>query len=259
MYLIHVEGPNGEQETKLAVPIRVDGVDTTVNPVNNDAPDRGVDNISIRAEKKPDNGHQSDPWIMAPISRTNTVRFRSAANPSLRLHLSAENATFTPDVLNSPDQQVTVTGTGTETSEANLVVKIGGKETICSIKVKAMKKRTVKVTIHAVGLNVVPPEVPVIPALGEIKTYLDSVFLPQLNADITVTPGSNEVPLAWDMGRASVFQLTGPGSEGLHEGNGTFDFTNSDGLEQEDRYIDSVLHDGNANINIYVLTRMALT
>ena len=256
-YLIQAHNPPGTVKTFLATPIRVDGVDTTVNPANLEAPDRGVDNISIRAEKKPDNGHQSDTWIMAPISRTNTVRFRSAANPSLRLHLSAENATFTPDVLNSPDQQVTVTGTGTETSEANLIVKIGGKETICSIKVKAMKKRTVKVTIHAVGLNVVPPEVPMIPALGEIKTYLDSVFLPQLNADISVTPGPAEVPLGWDIGRESKYPAVKGknGSQGLHEGNGTFDFTGGKDLEQEDDYINSVLHDGDANINIYILTK----
>ena len=254
-YLIQGEGPNGEIVVKLAVRIRIEGVDTTVNPANLQAPDRGVDNISIRADKKPNNGNQSDMWMMAPIDRTNTVRFISGANPSLLLHLSAANATFTPDVLNSPDQQVTITGTGPATSESSLVVKINAKEAGCSIKVKAMKKRNVKVTIHAVGLNVVPPETPVIPALGEIQTYLNSVFLHQLNAEITVNPGPAEVPLSWDIGRASIFELSGPGSERLHEGNGTFDFKGGAELEQEDKYINLTLRDENANINVYILTR----
>lgn len=257
-YLIQAEGPNGELEAKLAAPIRVDGVDTTVNPVNLEAPDRGVDNISIRANNTPNNGHHSDTWIMAPISRTNTVRFRSAANPSLQLHLSAENATFTPAVLDSPDQQVEITGTGTATSESDLVVKVDGKETDCTIKVKAMKKRNVKVTVHAVGLNVVPLEIPVLPDLNIMKNYLNSVFLPQINAEIFVTSGPAEVPLGWDIGESSTFELSGPGSEGLHEGNGTFDFTKADELEQEDQYINSVLRDENAQINVYVLTRNLL-
>ncbi len=255
MYLIQAQNESGQTVTKLLAPIRVDGVDTTVNPAIPEAPDRGVDNISIRAEDKANNGHQADSWIMAPISRTNTIRFRSAANPSLPLHLSATNATFTPAVLNSPDQQVTVTGTGAETSESSLVVKIGGKAVSCPIKVKALKRRNMKIAIHAVGLNVVPPEIPVIPALGDIQTYLNSVFLNQLNADITVTPGPTEVPLSWDIGRASIYELSGPGSEKLHEGNGTFDFTGADKLEQEDRYINSVLQDQNSDINVYVLTR----
>jgi hypothetical protein len=113
----------------------------------------------------------------------------------------------------------------------------------------------VKVTVHAVGLNAVPPEIPVVPDLGEIQNYLNSVFSLQINADISITPGPNDVPLGWDMGEASTFELSGPGSAGLHEGNGTFDFTDSDALEQEDQYINLTLHDENADINVYVLTR----
>jgi len=170
-YLLVAAGPNGEQGNKIAVPIRVDGVNTTVNPANLEAPDRGVDSISIRANKTPNNGHQADFWIMAPISGTSIVRFRSAASTSLPLQLSAANATFTPAILNSPDQQVTITGTGTITSESDLVVKTGGKAVSCSIKVKAMKRRNVKVAIHAVGLNVVPAETPVVPDLNIIQNY----------------------------------------------------------------------------------------
>jgi hypothetical protein len=81
----------------------------------------------------------------------------------------------------------------------------------------------------------------VIPALADIQTYLNSVFLKQLNAEITVVPGRTEVPLSWDSGTASTYMLSGPGSEGLHEGNGSFDFTGADKLEQEDGYINSVL------------------
>lgn len=254
-YLIQAQGPNGEMEENLAVPIRIEGVDTTVNPANLQAPDHGVDNISIGADKTPNNGNQSDMWIMAPIDRTNTVRFISGASPTLPLHLSAENATFTPAVLDSSDQQVIVTGTGTATSESSLVVKVGEKVASCPIRVKAMKKRTVKVAVHAVGLNVVPPEIPTVPDPGVIQNYLNSVFSTQINADIVVVPGSNEVPLSWDIGRASIFQLSGPGSEKLHEGNGTFDFTGGAELEQEDKYINLTLRDENSDINVYILTR----
>jgi len=157
------------------------------------------------------------------------------ASQALPLHLSAENAAFTPAVLDSPDQQVTVAGTGTATSESSLVVKMGTQEIPNPIRVKAMKRRTVKVAVHAVGLNVVPPEVPTVPDLGVIQNYLNSVFPTQINADIVVVPGPNEVPLSWDIGRASEYQLSGPGSERLHEGNGTFDFTGGAEPEQEDK------------------------
>ena len=245
-------------KTGILMPIRVTGVNASISPVNLDAPDRGVDNISILADDRSGNGHQAEYWVMAPISNTNTVRFLTAASQALPVELSATNATFNPTILTSPDQQVIVTGTGTATSDAQLKLKIGTQEVQSPIGVKAMKKRNVKVTIHAVGLNVVPPETPVIPALGVIQTYLNSVFLHQLNAEITVTPGINEAPLGWDMGRASIFKLSGPGSEKLHEGNGTFDFTEADKLEQEDEYINSVLRDERADINVYVLTRHLL-
>lgn len=254
-YLIEAEGPNGEKKAKLVVPIRVDGVNATVTPPNLEAPDRGVDNISRVAEDKPDNGHQSSSWIMAPISGANTVRFRSAASSSLKLHLSADHATFSPAFLDSPDQQVTVTGTGTETSESRLVVKVGEDEVDCPIQVKTMKKRNVKVTIHAVGLFAVPPEERQILDLNSIQEYLNSVFMPQINAEILVTQNPENDQLAWDIGKASDYNLSGPGSERIHEGNGYFDFSKADELEKEDKYINLTLEDKNADINVYVLTR----
>ncbi|MBC8127870.1 MAG: hypothetical protein H8M99_12085 [Gloeobacteraceae cyanobacterium ES-bin-144] len=241
----------------MGVPLWIDGVDTTVDPANLEAPCRGVDNISHKADKTPNNGHQSGAWIMAPIASANTVRFRSGASPSLQLHLSADNATFTPAVLNSPDQQVTVTGTGTATSESNLVVKFGTQEITNSIRVKAMKKRTVKVTVHSVTLLTEgAPSKPatVVPDPVELQNYLNSIFLPQLNASFTVKPIPAVDPLNWDIATASDLSLPGiQGSERIHPGNETLDFGKSNNVEKEDKYIDLALRDSDVDINVYVV------
>ncbi len=211
-WILAHDRPGGTPADDLSaalLPIRVDGVDPDlVAPPMPPAPGApafdppaflagGVDHTSTSAING--SGRVNEIWIMAPNGgAANTVRFRSPLSDKSKLTLAppASNISpslgFSPDIIDSNDMQVQVDGKKTDTADIIPQLKLGG--TLLSlnspIKIKAMKKRTVKVALHKVfGLDAqnavtVPQHFPEEAAL---ENYLNEVFGRQVNTFFDVT------------------------------------------------------------------------
>ena len=82
---------NTNNKSAALLPIRVDGVNGPASPENLEDPAAGVDRISMAALSG--TGYVPEIWIMAPVSKSNTVRFRAPLNagqayPELRIRES---------------------------------------------------------------------------------------------------------------------------------------------------------------------------
>jgi len=173
----------------LGMPVHVEGVDASVTPAVVGAGDVGVDDLSATA--KPGGGSQRALWVMAPIDGSTTVRFRGPATTDNFLKLSCDTATFSNDTVNAADMQLAITGTGSDSQNSPLNLKLANVASSIRwpVMVKTMKKRTVKVTVHPIGYvdenNSVtsPTHAPTIAAL---EAYLDKVYGPQVNTTFKV-------------------------------------------------------------------------
>jgi hypothetical protein len=183
-----------DNEFSVMLPIRVDGVDPalSVPPLvpPADPPEYlngGVDHTSMTAMGGL--GRVPEIWIMAPNGGgSNTVRFQSPLNGSSQLTLDGNtDVTFSPAVANSKDMLIHVSGHTTATQDLTPKLKLGGTlESLSTpVKIKAMKKRTVKVAVHKVfGIDAHGNQTEPInyPAMSDLENYLNQVYGRQANA-----------------------------------------------------------------------------
>jgi hypothetical protein len=174
----------------VMLPLRLDGVNNSAIPANLEDPAAGVDRTSMGALSG--TGYVPEIWIMAPVSGSNTVRFRTPLNTVSTLKLQCEKVTFTPDVLNTADQQIQISGNATTTEDVQPVLKLGNQVESQSVplKIKVMKKRIVRLALHKVigldenGLQTSPSN---FPTKVELEDYLNEIYGRQVNTYFSVT------------------------------------------------------------------------
>jgi hypothetical protein len=147
----------------LVFPISAVGIETDIESgdvIDNESAVTGVDGHSMTAYSG--RGRVPEIWIMAPNGgASNTVRFRSPANGAspLSLGTTAQQGVFpvefAPVALNSDDMTVLMSGKLSETDEKDVIIKRADTHNALNfpVRVKAMKKRTIKVAIHPVALK----------------------------------------------------------------------------------------------------------
>ena len=200
----------------VMLPVKVDGVNNNVTPSNMESAG-GVDRLSMTADKG--TGHVPEMWIMAPIGGTNTVRFRSPLNSISKLELSCEKANFVPAEVTNPDIEISVSGNAVNSADVRTTLKLGGSaESISApLKIKVMKRRTVKVALHKVKGKVKDhPETvttpPHMPTKAGLENYLNAVFGKQVNVFFDCTEPILE---AGADGNGILFDLNGNGTLAL--------------------------------------------
>jgi len=173
----------------LGMPVHVEGVDASVTPAVVGAGDVGVDDLSATA--KPGKGSQRALWVMAPIGGSTSFRFRSPATTDNFLKLSCDTATVSNDTANAADMQLTITGTGSDSQNSPLNLKLANVASSVRwpVMVKTMKKRTVKVAVHPIGYedangSVLSPTY--LPTKVALKEYLDNVYGLQVNVNFEI-------------------------------------------------------------------------
>jgi hypothetical protein len=198
------------------LPVKVDGVNNNVTPSNMESAG-GVDRLSMTADKG--TGHVPEMWIMAPIGGTNTVRFRSPLNSISKLELSCEKANFVPAEVTNSDIEISVSGNAVNSADVKTTLKLGGSaESISApLKIKVMKRRTVKVALHKVKGKVKDhPETvttpPHMPTKAGLENYLNAVFGKQVNVFFDCTEPILE---AGADGNGILFDLNGNGTLAL--------------------------------------------
>lgn len=183
--------PNGStNEFGMLLPITVDGVDSSVTPPDREDLSGGVDRTSMAAMGG--GGWVSEIWVMAPIGGINTIRFRAPVNSISPLKLTCDTATFSPATLQEKDSQIQVAGTGTTSQDSPVTLKLGDELDSLSIplRVKTMKRRTVKVALHRVhGLDKNGAETTprFFPTKENLESYLNKVYGRQTNTFFNVT------------------------------------------------------------------------
>jgi hypothetical protein len=174
----------------LLLPITVDGIDSSVTPPDMEDLGSGVDRTSMAAAGG--DGYVPEIWVMAPIGGSNSVRFRAPVDPISPVKLTCDTATFSPATLQEKDCQLQVAGTGTNSQDSPAKLKLGDQLDSLSIplRVKTMKRRTVKVALHRVhgldanGMETVPRY---FPTKEQLENYLNKVYGRQTNTFFDVT------------------------------------------------------------------------
>ncbi len=203
-------------EYAVLMPIRLDGLnpDYVTPPVPPDATppeppeylSGGVDRTSTTAVGG--TGRLYENWIMAPKgSEGNNVRIRAPLNAKSKLTLISpgNHVGFTPELLVNPVTTVKFAGIDPESGDHRIDLRLGdaggGGEQLKSlsfpIKVKVMKRRTVKIAVHKVvgsdehGNQTTPANypTPALEALFEtsLETYLNKVYGRQTNTFFDAT------------------------------------------------------------------------
>ncbi len=162
--------------------------------IEDNSPATGVDAVSTTALPT-DIGYQEDFWIMAPCggqAYNNDMRFRIPLTPAADLKIEAANASPSPDTTSlsnaNPGPIVTWSGNGAESIDDTSIWKIGPTQEPVElpIRVKTMKKRTVKVHVYQVakeipGGNPVMPDPLMVPSEEELENHLNPLFAYQMN------------------------------------------------------------------------------
>ena len=217
--------PTTFPDSGVMLPLQVDGVYNSASPANLEDPAAGVDRSSMGARSG--SGHVPEIWIMAPVGGSNTVRFRTPLNAVSTLKLQSNKVTFTPDLLNSADQQIQISSTATATEDVQPSLKLGNQVESLSvpIKLKVMKKRVVKVALHKVqglgdiGIQTNPQYMP---TEAQLEEYLDLVFGRQVNTTFDVTlyletgphrPNSEEIGIDFDLNNDHKLGIDGSNPE----------------------------------------------
>ena len=134
-------------------PITLQGIPTTSG---GHADAAGVDTVSASVAVGV-SGYQDKLWIMVPNEGTNQVRFLTPACPTAPLSLACSSTTLTPSALQASVADITLGSPAGVTEERKISFTVGTTTTSPAISypvgIKAMKKRTVKVSIHPVALK----------------------------------------------------------------------------------------------------------
>lgn len=157
----------------------------------------GVDDVSVTAEPT-SLGYQENFWIMAPqggINYNNDMYFKiPLVNPAV-LKFTYANATPTPDnvTLDATSWQtktpvITWRGQGTTTTdnEPNFVIGPHDSPIDLPIRVKSMKKRTVKLSVFPVSHDSSGDDID-LPDKASLEAWLNEVYGYQINAWFEVT------------------------------------------------------------------------
>lgn len=203
----------------LGMPIHVGGQGTLVGPPAGEELDRGVDNVSATA--KPGIGAQKALWIMAPIpgsgGESTPVCFRSPALASYPVTISGNGFTCSGSTVATSDQNLTFTGSGATSQDRTVDLSLGGMNALTSpLRVKTMKRRTVKVAVHPIGYkdangSVMSPAH--LPTKAALESYLNRVYGKQVNTFFTVDV-KNQKDVYFDTdGNRDIEVDLGPGSE----------------------------------------------
>lgn len=195
-----------DDEFSVMLPIRVVGVDPerVVPPPPTDPtapPDNppiflagGVDHTSMTAMAG--EGRVPEIWVMAPNGgASNNVRFQSPLNDTSKLTLDGNtDVVFSPQIVDKKDTQLQVSGKqdNEPTKDIAPKLKLGGTlESLSTpFKIKAMKKRTVKVAVHKVfgidaqGNQTQPAN---FPTKADLEDYLNKVYGRQTNTFFEAT------------------------------------------------------------------------
>lgn len=196
------------QNAAVMLPIRLNGVDPGYTPPTvpegqpvPEPPDYfsgGVDHLAARADGG--SGYVPELWIMAPIEGSTSVRWKSPLNATNKLKPECEKAAFAPQEITASGTNVQVSGNAPASGEDlaatdfNVSLKLGSAEVVSSsmpVKVKRMKRRTVKVALHKVigiGDTGVRTSPQYMPTAGELAAYLNKVYVGQVNASFVVVP-----------------------------------------------------------------------
>ncbi len=207
-WVLAVDASN--EKSAALLPIKVDGVNPDVVPPPLppspgtppfDPPvylAGGVDPISMSALAG--TGRVPEIWIMAPTNGNNAVRFRSPLDPTTTLKLPSNfELEFEPEIIDSNNQVLQVKSL-VPTGSFQPILKLGGTLNALNfpLKIKAMKKRTIKVAIHPVALKegdddaIYPSRIPSNSMEDrddfkqQLTEYLDEVYGRQVNAFFNV-------------------------------------------------------------------------
>lgn len=169
----------------------------------------GVDDVSCTAEST-DPGYQADTWIMAPSGTVpgtaspcaNDTIFKISPSAGFKLHVAAPAAgqfTTTPGSFPAEGQALGPGGwpvvswhgdsgvTADLTPDWTVTPTEGSPATITlPLKVKVMKRRTVKVKVYLVAedredLDPLGPDPDMVPTEDELKDHLNPLFACQVN------------------------------------------------------------------------------
>ena len=224
-------------------------------------PFTGVDDVSITSDK-PDPSAGKKLWIMAPLgseAAPNDVKFHIPVSADNPMTISGINVDGEQE-LTQDGQSVALKGSGNATIDAGLILKRGTSTALNSpIGIKAMKRRTVKVTVTPVAGLVKkvypanttetrenPPDH--MPDTERLRKYLNKVFQLQLNAEIELTV-KPMVTLDFSQMEAPAVSPTGhPEEVYIHDKYLDANLT-ANSVEQS---LFIPLRDSNADINVYV-------
>jgi len=201
-----------KREPVMLVPVYAQGIDPgSPSPLSQDDPAAGVDNVSMRA--KGGSAVQRAIWIMAPVVSTahpdmNNFLFASGASATMNLKFGFpgyETQMTVGAPATTPISQPTASGTGTGVSrDAPVVFQVGlgshwTDAASAPVKVKMMKQRTVKVTVHPMPLKkggaaaiypaYFPSSTPTERTASKamLEAYLNKVYGRQVNTFFNVT------------------------------------------------------------------------
>lgn len=205
-------------EKECLLPVEIKGIGDTVDPEVIGDLASGVDTTSRTADPS-SAGYTEDIWIMAPIGGVgNRVEMSLGANENLEMTLSAETGFSNPQLLTESPGMLTWFGEGAGGDESPVEISIGGSEKEeLPIKVKNMKRETLRVIIHPITLQKADgttDEPDFIPTEDEMKEYLDRVFKEQINLECQVTVNSTRT-VAWDVSSGSTV-ANDPNSDYAH-------------------------------------------
>jgi hypothetical protein len=192
----------------VMLPVRAKGA-----PGNSSlAPDAtGVDDFSIKSTN-PGEAVKDKIWIMAPINgEANTVTLKAPLNAETPLALSAPGVKFNGQneiILTSESNTFTVSGESGATDrtgqEFPAVLKFGDKKSLSQpIGVKLIRKRIVPVVIYKVTANHANGTPDIAVNAGEIETYLNKVYGPQVNITFNMVNGPDLI-VDWDINHNGV-------------------------------------------------------
>jgi hypothetical protein len=151
----------------------------------------GVDNVSVMSNDSNLRGYKDKFWIMAPCggqAYNDAMRFTIPLVPAADLNIESVNATPSPDTIslspNTPAPVVTWRGNGADSIDNSPVWKIGPAAVTVElpIRVKSMKKRTVKVAIFPARDPQNARAVVPMPPVALLQSKLDETLGYQLNA-----------------------------------------------------------------------------
>lgn len=259
---------------------RIPGLASFPVSVEDDEFATGVDyhsSMSSAVDAASDNKY----WIMAPIgdSDPNEVRLFTSASASGTWLAEADGVTIGPNGnLNGAATDLSFASTLSETTDIDLTLKLtpaGGPQVSAEsfpIGIKAMKKRTVRVTIWHIAKD--RPNQPYVPTAftfskngaddeveDDVLNYLNDVFGKQVNTFFDVKIGVNgawggdpryiQHPVVWDIWEESTSQAEEERDGVDNDPNGFFDVSTPSTPEQD--AVVNAKEDTNADINVYIV------